>query len=234
MSKFLFLISILVTLCSCKEKKTIYIASYTQECQGVAPQTCMLIKETVDAEWQLFYDRIDGFNYERGYNYLLEVEISEVENPMADASSLRYSLIKVISKEKTATEQRIDSSSKSQEDIQSIEYDALSRGYFINLKINQNTIEKSTDREMKSIVSKKCLEKDWDAISSLLESVEIDQISELEAPSGKRLFDGAPHAQLKITTNRNMYISAGFDHGNPPKEIKELVDQILSLSESIE
>ena len=49
-------------------------------------------------EYGLFYDQIEGFNYEEGYEYEIVVEVTKVENPPADASSLKYTLIEVVSK----------------------------------------------------------------------------------------------------------------------------------------
>ncbi len=66
------------------------------DCVGVAPQTCLLVKETPDADYQYFYSQIDGFDYVPGYEYELRVQVSpERANVPADASSLHYTLIEV-------------------------------------------------------------------------------------------------------------------------------------------
>lgn len=49
---------------------------------------------------KIMYDPIEGFEYEQGYEYVIEVKIEHIENPPADGSSLKYSLIRVISKTK--------------------------------------------------------------------------------------------------------------------------------------
>ena len=47
-----------------------------------------------------FFNNIEGFNYEPGYEYLLTVSTTKIENPPADGSSIKYTLIKQISKTK--------------------------------------------------------------------------------------------------------------------------------------
>lgn len=81
------------------EIKTIYVGSEMVDCEGVAPQKCMLVKENPEDEYTLFYDQIEGFEYEAGYEYELLVQQEQVENPPADASSIRWVLVSVESKE---------------------------------------------------------------------------------------------------------------------------------------
>lgn len=66
------------------------------ECEGVAPQMCMQVAYAEDEEYQYFYDEIEGFNYQEGTSYVIDVEITEVADPPADASSLSYSLVEII------------------------------------------------------------------------------------------------------------------------------------------
>ncbi len=80
------------------ETKTLFVGPETAECEGVAPQTCLLVKENPDDDYTFFYDSIEGFDYEPGYEYELVVEVTPVENPPADGSSLSYSLVEEVSK----------------------------------------------------------------------------------------------------------------------------------------
>ena len=79
-------------------EKTIYVGPELVDCTGVAPQKCMLVKEDPDGEYTLFYDQIEGFNYEEGYEYELVVREEQVENPPADASSIKWILVEEVSK----------------------------------------------------------------------------------------------------------------------------------------
>ncbi|QIP15259.1 DUF4377 domain-containing protein [Spirosoma aureum] len=77
------------------------IADHQQDCMGVAPQKCLLVKVDNDTSWQLFYGNIEGFSYEAGFEYKLLVKREKIDNPPADSSDLRYSLVKVVEKNKT-------------------------------------------------------------------------------------------------------------------------------------
>ena len=79
-------------------EKTLYVGPYLVDCVGVAPQKSMLVKEKQEEDWTLFYDQIAGFDYEPGYEYALTVKEEKVENPPADASSLRVTLVEVVDK----------------------------------------------------------------------------------------------------------------------------------------
>lgn len=76
----------------------LYVAPYTRECHGVGVMQCMLVREDPEDEWNFFYDGIEGFAYEPGYDYTLFIGWREVENPPADGSSRAYWLIRVVEK----------------------------------------------------------------------------------------------------------------------------------------
>jgi heat shock protein HslJ len=80
------------------EAVTVFVAPELADCVGVGPQKCMQVKFNSEEEWTFFYDQIEGFTYEEGFSYELLVTVSEVENPPADGSSLRYTLVDVVSK----------------------------------------------------------------------------------------------------------------------------------------
>lgn len=86
------------------DSKILYVAPQLADCTGVGPQKCMMVREALEDEWTYFYDQIEGFSYEEGYAYELLVEINTVNNPPADASSLKYVLKEVISKELSLTD----------------------------------------------------------------------------------------------------------------------------------
>ena len=97
--KYLFLfLSLACTANSDIQSKKLIIADHLSHCVGVGPQSCMLVKESPEDEWTYFYDQIEGFDYEAGYTYELIVTEIPVENPAADASSIRYQLKEFISK----------------------------------------------------------------------------------------------------------------------------------------
>lgn len=83
-----------------ENEKTFIIASETADCTGVAPMKCLQIKEKPTDNWSFFYSNIEGFTYEPGYEYVLKVKTEKRENVPADASSIKYTLIKQVSKTK--------------------------------------------------------------------------------------------------------------------------------------
>jgi hypothetical protein len=74
------------------------INHYRVPCTGEGLRLCHLVKFDDQAEWQLFYDPINGFDtYRWGRTYQLIVLRERVENPGQDASSYRYTLSRIVS-----------------------------------------------------------------------------------------------------------------------------------------
>lgn len=111
MKNLLFLLTILLAFsCATQTKnahkskpQTLWVNSLKVPCTGVAPMNCLQIqkgKTAINDGWELFYDHIEGFDYQAGYVYKLLVKIEELkpENVPADASSLKYTLVEMIEK----------------------------------------------------------------------------------------------------------------------------------------
>ncbi|MEH6448083.1 MAG: DUF4377 domain-containing protein [Oleispira sp.] len=86
------------------ENEALYwVNSLRADCVGIAPMSCLQVQEgnvlKQDA-WQLFYSSIEGFRYEAGYTYklLLQKESLPLEPLPADASAIKYTLLKVLEK----------------------------------------------------------------------------------------------------------------------------------------
>ena len=78
------------------ETTRLWIGPERVECEGVAPMMCLQVAESEDGEYEFFYDDIAGFDYQEGTSYVIDVEITEVKDPPADASSLQYTLVEII------------------------------------------------------------------------------------------------------------------------------------------
>ena len=88
-----------VALTGCSESPDttrLWIGPERVECEGVAPMMCLQVATSEDGDYQLFYDTIEGFDYQEGTSYVIDVSITEVENPPADASSLQYTLVEIV------------------------------------------------------------------------------------------------------------------------------------------
>ncbi len=83
------------------------ITHYRVPCQGEGVQLCYLVSKN-GGEAEYFYDQIEGFAYEWGYEYEIVVEKVKIEQPMADGSSFSYRLKKRISKKKVAADLRFE------------------------------------------------------------------------------------------------------------------------------
>ncbi|NTV37714.1 MAG: DUF4377 domain-containing protein, partial [Anaerolineales bacterium] len=78
-------------------EQTLYVGPQLVDCEGVAPQKCLQVKDSPDGEYRLFYDQIEGFDFEEGKEYVLTVSAEPIENPPADVSTIQYRLVEVIS-----------------------------------------------------------------------------------------------------------------------------------------
>lgn len=111
-------------------------------------------------------------------------------------------------------------------------YQALSRGSFEYVEISESGVLVSSDRNLINSKNYKCYKEDWEAINSLINDLNLDAFEDLEAPTGKRLFDGAPHATLVIKQGDKDFKTPSFDGGFPPEAIEALVNKVISIKEN--
>lgn len=78
------------------QEVTWFVGPHLVECVGVAPQTCLQIKENPEDEYTLFYGTIEGFEFVEGSEYEIIVRIEPVANPPADGSAYTYTLVEVV------------------------------------------------------------------------------------------------------------------------------------------
>ncbi|WP_321856579.1 DUF4377 domain-containing protein [Burkholderia cenocepacia] len=76
--------------------KTVYVAPQSARCTGVAPMECLQVRSSPSEPWSLWYAGIEGFAYQPGYLYTLEVDEYRVAQPPADGSSIRWVLKRVV------------------------------------------------------------------------------------------------------------------------------------------
>jgi hypothetical protein len=83
------------------DKKRLFVRETRATCEGgEGPRKCLQVRESESGDWQLFYAPIKGFKYEEGTKYELEVSVRHAPNAPADASSLVYELVAIISQQK--------------------------------------------------------------------------------------------------------------------------------------
>lgn len=81
-----------------EEILTLDIAAARVGCQGLVPQECYRVRQQPDTDWTLFYDYIEGFDYQTGFEYTIKVVRRPVPNPPADGSSSTYHLLSILRK----------------------------------------------------------------------------------------------------------------------------------------
>jgi hypothetical protein len=85
--------------------KIFYIDAERAKCEGVTTMQCLMVKKTGQKEYELFYDNIEGFNFEEGNTYTIWVR-EELKTPpiAADESMYKYVYVKTIAKKNSSNQ----------------------------------------------------------------------------------------------------------------------------------
>lgn len=76
-------------------QKILEIAPNLVDCVGIIPMKCMQVREP-GQNWGNFFEAIQGFTFKPDYSYKILVYLNKVQNPPADSSSLKYSLVRLL------------------------------------------------------------------------------------------------------------------------------------------
>ena len=105
-----------------------------------------------------------------------------------------------------------------------VTYTAETRGYFMQITIEDKELRISKDRETRlPSVRIPLTAADQKKVLAMVKAIDVPNLSQLKAPTEKRFYDGAAIGNLSVTHNGETFGTAGFDHGNPPVEIEQLV-----------
>ncbi len=82
------------------ENKKILVSSEITPCgNGPLGTDCYLVKWSLDQEeWEVFSNPIKGFKYEAGYEYELEIRVSQFENSSKTNTAIGYRLVQILAK----------------------------------------------------------------------------------------------------------------------------------------
>ncbi|NND16673.1 MAG: hypothetical protein HKN89_10175 [Eudoraea sp.] len=116
-------------------------------------------------------------------------------------------------------------------DITEIKYTASTRGYFYQVKVMPTIMQIRMDRSLKDGQVFPIEIEEWDALLGLIEDIELKKLHNMEAATSWQETDRAAIAGLAVMTIDRKFESPVFDHGNPPEEIKSLVNALLELAE---
>jgi hypothetical protein len=112
-----------------------------------------------------------------------------------------------------------------------IEYTANTRGFYKKISVQNQMISVSKNRnEVEMPAGRKISDSDWKELINCFETLKLEHLATLKAPTEKRFYDGAAIANLKISTKDTVFESASFDHGYPPEEINKIVKKLISIS----
>lgn len=73
----------------------------------------------------------------------------------------------------------------------------------------------------------------WNELLGTLKEIDLASISQLKAPTQKRLVDAAFHCRILISTKNKKYQTTYFDSGIPMMELKPLYDKIEAIRNAI-
>lgn len=112
-----------------------------------------------------------------------------------------------------------------------LEYTATTRGFYEKITIQDQTVSVSKNRsDNVKPVAIKISDKDWKELVGCFETIDLDSLATLKAPTEKRFHDGAAIANLEVMYKDKLYKTNSFDHGYPPDAIKKIVDKINSFA----
>ena len=79
----------------------ITLGPYTQRCHGAFfEQDCLMVYNEDSGSWGFLFDGVEGFNFEPGFIYILEVRLEDLGPYIQDVGRYAYHLVKIIEKKK--------------------------------------------------------------------------------------------------------------------------------------
>ena len=109
-----FLILALLFLSACGAENTLFplgrdeehieiitLGPYIQTCYGThGERDCLMEYNENSGRWEFFYEGIQGFDFEPGFIYTLEVRLEDRGTEIQDVGRYAYHLVKIIEKKK--------------------------------------------------------------------------------------------------------------------------------------
>lgn len=109
-----------------------------------------------------------------------------------------------------------------------IEYQAISRGSYFNIQIQNETLSIVRKRDEKA-KDYQLAKEDFKELADLFLKIDLEQLENYKGTAEKRFYDGAAMANVRIVYEGKVYQSQTFDHDAPPVEIEAFVNKIVSF-----
>jgi hypothetical protein len=123
---------------------------------------------------------------------------------------------------------------RTMQDSTKITYQAATRGFFMRIWIEGDSITITHDNTLKTATTYAFPQEEKESFLKLLNAIDEASLPELKAPTKAHQYDGAQMAWLEISKGEDVYKTNIFDHGRPPKAIHEIVEKILSLKTMVD
>ena len=110
-------------------------------------------------------------------------------------------------------------------------YKQYSRGFYKEVHISASKAKTYHNHQKTEITEKALSQKEWEQCFVLSKTINLSELETFKAPSNLRQTDRVHHGELIVENGTyNIKSRCFFDHGNPPTEIKLLVDHLLHIS----
>ena len=117
--------------------------------------------------------------------------------------------------------------------VKEVTFQSSTRGYSETIRVTQDSVFiKKEDRSGTSSKSYAVTKEQWKQVISSLQNLDLEEISNLSAPSQDRARDAALHSQIIISTGDNTYTSGTFDDHKAPKPLMPLMQVIDRLGKA--
>lgn len=110
-----------------------------------------------------------------------------------------------------------------------VEYDVFTRGSFDKTILKKDSVVIVDKTSNQQVQSYPLSDKEWKEIVEAAKKIDRSKIKEYKSSTDNRLSDGAKTAQLSVIYQDQMYQTNQFDQGNPPTELKALVDKVDNI-----
>ena len=108
-------------------------------------------------------------------------------------------------------------------EITSLKYYAQTRGFLVEIHVNNKEIVYNNNEEIDTIITPKGT---WNSLSKLATQLDFDKLKNYTLPEELLATDRAIKAELSITTDNDEQVIE-FIHGNAPKELKGLIEELF-------
>jgi len=117
-------------------------------------------------------------------------------------------------------------------DIKKVEYHSTTMMGKTIIAVTQDSVTVDFNgRGEPSHFARETKSSEWVDLLKSLAEVDLDKISELEAPSNKRASDAAPYGRFVIQGKDKSYTSSDFDGKNPNEVLMPAMKVILQIEE---